>query len=158
MKKIIGIITGLTASMYFAGTAFAQDALNLCPKDGIGGRGFGILCDLQPQNALGGILTFILIIAVIISLVYLIWGGIKWITSGGDKGNVETARNQIIAAIIGLIVAFLAWFLINLILSLFFQSSINELEIPSIDVTDDNFDARGRVDCDKLPSDPECNQ
>ena len=43
-------------------------------------------------------------IAALLVLFYLIWGGIEWITAGGDKGKVEKARNRITQAIIGLIV------------------------------------------------------
>jgi lipopolysaccharide/colanic/teichoic acid biosynthesis glycosyltransferase len=43
----------------------------------------------------------------------LIWGAIKWITSGGDKGKVDAARNTIVAAVIGLIVLLLSFVIIN---------------------------------------------
>ena len=39
-------------------------------------------------------------------LVFMAWGAMGWITSGGDKGQVEAARNRITAAIIGMIVLF----------------------------------------------------
>lgn len=35
-------------------------------------------------------------------LVYLLMGGFNWLTSGGDKGKVESARNMITQGIIGL--------------------------------------------------------
>jgi hypothetical protein len=144
MKKVIGVISGLGAALYFATPAWAQGTvLNLCPQGSGSGpdgetaaTGFQNLCNVNAANALPGLITFILVIAVIIALIYLIWGGIKWITSGGDKGNVETARNQIIAAIIGLIVAFLAWFIIGLVLQLFFgRDAAGGFTIPQIDLT-----------------------
>ena len=45
-----------------------------------------------------------MVIAALLVFMYLIWGGIEWITSGGDKGKTESARNKITAAILGLIV------------------------------------------------------
>lgn len=39
-------------------------------------------------------------------LAYMIIGAIGWITAGGDKGKVESARNQIVQSIIGLAVLF----------------------------------------------------
>ena len=62
-----------------------------------------------------GAIQLILIVAGLIAFVYLLLGGIKWITSGGDSAAVETARNQIIQALIGLIVVFAAWGLIVLV-------------------------------------------
>lgn len=53
--------------------------------------------------------SFILVIAGLLAFVYLILGGIQWITSGGDKAGLEGARNKIIHAIVGLIVVFSAW-------------------------------------------------
>jgi hypothetical protein len=35
-------------------------------------------------------------------IIFLIWGGIEWLTAGGDKGRVETAQKMISNAFIGL--------------------------------------------------------
>ena len=47
-----------------------------------------------------------LLIAIIVLLVFfqLIMGGFSWITSGGDKGKTDEARNRLVAAIIGLLI------------------------------------------------------
>lgn len=50
------------------------------------------------------ILNIIVIIAALVLFLMLIWGGMEWITSGGDKGKVEKARNRITQSIIGMIV------------------------------------------------------
>ena len=61
-----------------------------------------------PETAFGSwitaILSLVMTIAGLLLLLYLIWGGVEWITSGGDKGKVESARNKITNAIIGIIV------------------------------------------------------
>jgi hypothetical protein len=53
---------------------------------------------------LGTVMSGFMAIAAVMVLIYLLWGGIEWITSGGDKGKTENARNKITNAIIGLIV------------------------------------------------------
>lgn len=58
---------------------------------------------------LRSLLNIVLVIGVIAVLLYLIWGGIEWITSGGDKGKTESARNKITSAVIGLIILISAW-------------------------------------------------
>jgi hypothetical protein len=154
MKKAIGIISGLGATLYFAMPAWAQaggETLSLCPQDASQGTtnatDFSNLCKVNAANALPAIITFILTIAIIIALIYLIWGGIKWITSGGDKANVETARNQIIAAIIGLIVAFLAWFIIGIVLQLFFgRDAGGGFTLPTIDLTSGTESRQGEAE------------
>ena len=72
--------------------------------------GGGTLTDVTTILSAG--IQLIIIAAGLIAFVYLLLGGIKWITSGGDKAAVETARNQIIQALIGLIVVLAAWGLI----------------------------------------------
>ena len=80
---------------------------------------------------MGFVVTIAFVIAVLIALFFLLWGGIKWITSGGDKTGVEAARNQIIAAIIGLIIVFLSFFILNLVLGLF-GLSLLDLKLPTL--------------------------
>lgn len=66
---------------------------------------------------ISGLLNFVIIIAALLVFIYLLWGGIEWITSGGDKGKTESARNKITSAIIGLIVLAAAWALLTIILN-----------------------------------------
>ncbi len=60
-------------------------------------------------------ITALIAVAVILALAFLLWNGLRWVTSEGDKAKVQSARQGITYAIIGLLVAFLAIFIINLI-------------------------------------------
>ena len=53
----------------------------------------------------------------IIAVVMIIVGGVKYITSGGDSGNVTSAKN----AIIGLVVVALAQIIVRFVLARFTQ-------------------------------------
>ena len=64
---------------------------------------------------IGGILGFLLAIAGLLSFLYLLTGGIQWITSGGDKTGVDTARQKILNAIIGLVITFGTWAIVKLV-------------------------------------------
>lgn len=57
----------------------------------------------------------LLIVAALLAFLYLILGGIKWITSGGDKAGMEEARNKITHAIVGLIIVGAAWAIMTLV-------------------------------------------
>jgi hypothetical protein len=59
-------------------------------------------------------LSTMIIIAVVLCLVFLILGGIQWISSGGDKNKIAAARAKITYAVIGLVVALLAFFIVGL--------------------------------------------
>lgn len=54
------------------------------------------------------IITFairaLFVVAGLLALLYLLLGGIAWITSGGNKESVDKARDKIQAAVVGLIV------------------------------------------------------
>ena len=92
------------------------------------------LCNIDASKTgslIRGVIVGALVIAAIMALFVLIWGGIKWILSGGDKTKVEGARNTIIAAIIGLVITFLAYFILTIVLGLF-GISLNNLELPQL--------------------------
>jgi hypothetical protein len=74
----------------------------------------------------GNSFTILLIAAVILTLIYLILGGLAWIRSGGDKQKLSQARARLTYAIIGLIIALGSFFIINLI-GYFFK--VNLLQI-----------------------------
>jgi len=63
------------------------------------------------------------IVAGILTFVFLVLGGIEWLTSGGDKGKTENARNRITAALVGLAIVAASWALMQLI-SYFFGIDI----------------------------------
>lgn len=69
--------------------------------------------------AIQNILTILLGAGVILALFFLIFGGIKWITSGGEKEGVESARKMITFSIIGLVIVFLSFFILNFVGGIF---------------------------------------
>lgn len=56
------------------------------------------------------------VIVGVVAVVMIIFGGLKYITSGGDSGNVSSAKNTIIYAIVGLVVVALAQFIVKFVL------------------------------------------
>jgi len=62
------------------------------------------------------IVNILLFLIGAISVIMLIIGGIRYTISAGDSGNVTAAKNTIMYAIIGLIVAFLAYAIVNWVL------------------------------------------
>lgn len=127
MRKII-VTTGVFSSYLLAASSvFAQVTVDTCPKDQ-----FSFLCTIGADKfggLVGAVINILFIIAVVIALAFLIYGGIKWILSGGDKTAVESARNTIVAAIVGLVIVFLSYFILNIILK-FFHIDINNLVLP----------------------------
>lgn len=48
-----------------------------------------------------------------LAFVFVIWGGILFVTSGGDAEKTTKARNTLLYAVIGIIVVVLAWVIVN---------------------------------------------
>ncbi len=80
---------------------------------------------------ISAIVGFLLIFAFVLALIYLITGGIAWVLSGGDKANLEKARNKITQAIIGLIVVASAYAIFKLV-GQFLGLDIGNLPFPTI--------------------------
>src|SRR5438270_7126321 len=98
MRKIIQLIASVFPFAFLAQPAFAQIKVNTCAQ----GSDFGNLCNISAQslrNVIYTVIVILLIAAVIISVIYLIYGGIRWILSGGDKTKLDSARSHIVAAI-----------------------------------------------------------
>lgn len=80
-------------------------------------------CDGCPANLFGDTGVFkqvtntILYIVGIVAVIMLIIGGIKYVVSGGDSKKVTDAKNTVLYAIIGLIIAFLAFAIVNFVIS-----------------------------------------
>ena len=133
IRTSISILTILTPLFLFTGTIYASNhetSLDPCPEGST-----LAMCqssDLEFAGVIGNLIQFIFVIAVILALGFLVFGGIKWITSGGDKGNVEAARGTIIAAIIGLIIVFLAYVILNLVLTFLTGEGIDQVTIPTL--------------------------
>ena len=86
-------------------------------------------CDGCPADLFGNTGVFkqitntILYIVGIVAVIMLIIGGIRYVTSGGDSKKVTDAKNTVLYAIIGLIVAFLAFAIVNFVISALPSSS-----------------------------------
>lgn len=97
-----------------------------CGQGASGGAAAGIDCargtDVPDDSLFGSgsiftnVVNILLFIIGALSVVMLIWGGIRYTTSGGQAASVTAAKNTIMYAIIGLIVAFLAFAIVNWVL------------------------------------------
>lgn len=64
---------------------------------------------------ISNLITIFLIVAAVVAFFFLVMGGIRFITSGGDKEATEQAKSQITKAIIGLILVFISYAVVKLV-------------------------------------------
>lgn len=72
------------------------------------------------------------VLGFFIAFIYLITGAFHWITSGGDKANLEHARNKIIHALIGIIVLASTWAIADFTAKFLGLPGIGNIPIPGI--------------------------
>ena len=143
---------GLTTVMTLAGlatsvgTVFAQGVGEAAAGAGgnaaNAGNGIDIGTPTLAQGFAGnlgaiisGVLGFVMAIAALLVFLYLILGGIQWITSGGDKGKTEEARNKITGAVIGLIILAAAYAVLQIMLHFLGLGTITDA-FKKVDVID----------------------
>lgn len=105
----------------------AQTTVNLVPSD----TTFAGLKDITPTGIVQALFNGILAIAALVFFFMLVIGGVRWILSGGDKGQTEAARSQVTAALIGLVIVFAAFAIATLIGQFFGIGAFTSLTLPS---------------------------
>lgn len=121
MNKIIK-----KASQAFAGAAAlatlgAGKVMALSVHEGIDAA----KTDDMPSNLMGNggvvdsITSTILYVLGFISVIMLIVGGVKYALSAGDAKAVTDAKNTILYALIGLVIAILSYAIVNFVVGLF---------------------------------------
>ncbi len=74
----------------------------------------------NPEDKVNSLITTIVnifsVIVGVVAVVMIIIGGFRYITSGGDSGNVTGAKNTILYAVIGLVIVALAQFIVKFVL------------------------------------------
>jgi len=135
MKKYFAL---LSPALYLSSAASALAAGAGVPLDNpcsSSTGGFSFLCNLQAGSLgtiIGSLVQLIFVIAILAALMYLVYGGFRWLVSSGDKTQVSSAREHIVAAVIGLIIIFLSYFILNLLLTFFGLGNLSSLRIPTL--------------------------
>lgn len=121
MKKFLRVILPvlILGVVAIAGVANGFDASAMTLQEGAEAA----RCDGCPENLFGDTGVFkqitntILYIVGIVAVIMLIVGGVKYVISGGDAKKVTDAKNTVLYAIIGLVIAFLAFAIVNFVIS-----------------------------------------
>jgi len=123
MKSIkkLALATGTAMSSILATASVVMAEVNIEPiKTGKGyATNFGTM--------FSSILNVVMLIAALLVFAFMIWGGVEWITSGGDKSKAESARNKLTAAIIGLVIIAASYAVVTLVVQFLGFSDFNDV-------------------------------
>lgn len=119
IKKLFIVPALMLGLAMFAQPAFAVDTsggitsgVNAAKGSGTSQSLFGNGTDQGLFRTIANVLLFVI---GAISVIMLIIGGIRYTTSNGDQTAVTNAKNTIMYAIIGLVIAILSWALVDFV-------------------------------------------
>lgn len=109
--KIVAAATSGITYLFVTVSVFAQN-------QGLKAPGGSLAANTKVEAIPQYIVNMMFLIAAFLAVAYLMFGGIKWITSRGDKIAVEAARKHIVAAVIGLVIVAGSFFALNVVFRL----------------------------------------
>ncbi len=125
LKKISTALLIIPGLVLLVGLATPVAAVTCDPANPNTSIADGATCaksNSQPTTLFGGdgsvfkrITSILLFLVGAIAVIMLIIGGIRYVVSGGDQSQVTAAKNTILYAIVGIIVAFLSYAAIDFI-------------------------------------------
>ncbi len=124
MKKVqtlifsIAAIIGLVTLPLVPATVFAQSPVDSI-QDGVTKVGGTKTGQTDLTDMIKTIVNIMLFILGAIAVIMIIIGGIRYTTSNGDASNTKAAKDTILYAVVGLIVAILAYAIVNFVLDAF---------------------------------------
>lgn len=119
MKKIAKIIVSIFITIATTLSLASGQVMAFTAQEGAdAARAEGMPAELVGADGVFTKFTSIALYVIgAISVIMLIWGGLRYIMSGGDSKKVTDAKNTVLYAIIGLIIAVLAYAIIHFVLT-----------------------------------------
>jgi len=110
---VVGLMTVVSTTSVFAQSECTNTS---SIQDGVDCIGRNIENDTSLESVIQSVVNTMLFLIGIISVIMLIVGGIRYVISGGNQSQVDGARNTILYAIVGLVIAFVAWGVVNFVI------------------------------------------
>ena len=115
-------VSVLGASAVSAVLQLPGRALAAC-GDPAGGLNSGVECGpaspLTVPQAVGRVTNILLYIVGVAAVIMLVVGGLRYVLSGGDSKDTQAAKDTILYAVVGIVVALLGYAIVNFVLAQF---------------------------------------
>ena len=138
LKRLIGVFLIFVSLFFLSGLispqvkAQTEEWSGVCvgPQD----NGAGDVATIQGLECLiANIFTVFITLLGLAGFVMFLVAGVRWLTSGGNSKGIETAKNTMTFAVVGLVVALSAFIVINLIADFTGVNVIRKFVIPAPD-------------------------
>ncbi len=106
-SAIVGMLAVLSSMFLFINNAFAGFEMG-DPPEGV---------PLSFDNAVLNLTNWILGFVAMIAVLAVVWGGVMYIASAGDETKATTGKRVVTYALIGLVIAGIAYALVNVIVT-----------------------------------------
>ncbi len=127
LQKLFRGLLGLTlvagvSTLLITGAPLAVEATTTSNiKDGVGGVGGN-----DPGNqgsqvtvVIKNVINILLFLIGMIAVIMIVIAGLRFVTANGDSNTISSARNTVLYAVVGIIVAVAAYAIVNFILDQF---------------------------------------
>ena len=65
------------------------------------------------KNTAVVVVNILSVVVGVVAVIMIIYGGLRYVTSGGESGNVSSAKNTLLFAIVGLVIVALAQIIVR---------------------------------------------
>ncbi len=112
MSALVGVGVATAALFVPSNPVFADSKTEV--MNGINQTGSGSNTDIP--GLIAAVVNFLSFVVGALSVIMVIYGGFRYVTSGGDSGKVSGAKNTIVYALIGLLIVVLAQVIVKFVL------------------------------------------
>lgn len=126
------MVAGALAVASLGGLLLQNNAMAVtCPAGSVNPSATSLAgCNIAAENSannlfetVNAIINVVLGVIGIVAVVVIIVGGISYLTSQGDAGKIAKAKNTILYGVIGMMIALLAFAIVNFILASVFSNN-----------------------------------
>jgi hypothetical protein len=118
---VLLLLCCVATSGLFAGTVYADppDPNAKCPSSGClaGDPNELDVPNVTASKIATGVINTLSMVAGVLSVIFLVIGGLRYITSSGNAQRVESAKQTLIYAVIGLILSVLAPVIVGFVIA-----------------------------------------
>lgn len=132
--KALVVAGGLSMSLTGAVPARAINIFGQCAADASSAVCKSAKGETDAAEMVKKIINLLLFALGIAAVLMIIWGGVKFTTSHGDPAGVKAAKDTVTYAVVGLIVALLAFAIVNFVVGAF-TSTPQSIESPPSDTS-----------------------